>query len=319
LSTSAMSPRFSVIIPVYNRRSLIAETISSVQAQTFTDWECIVVDDGSTDGTAEVVRAIVDRDPRVRYVHQENAERSAARNNGIRNASGTYVCFLDSDDRYLPIYLDVLNEFLTSAGDPRSLTVSNFFVWDGLKTKEVAVPVLKGNKCEWLFTNPVSPSRTCVHRDVLREFNFREDIVMVEDSVLWCSIATKYPVMQLESPLVLYRVHDGNSVNRATTAAFKRHHGLLLFFKTPLSKDVSSKLRLHLLSDVRFRMAEYHAHEGKRLKAVVTLLWSMVTAPFHRHTKAKIFFLLKLIPGFESLWNSFTRPRHSKASQVTLK
>jgi glycosyltransferase involved in cell wall biosynthesis len=309
-----MNPRFSVIIPVYNRADLITETIASVQAQTFTDWECIVVDDGSTDNTAEVVKSIAAADSRVRYVYQKNAERSAARNKGISCAKGLYVCFLDSDDRYLSEYLSRLSDFLLSQNDPKALVVSDFFLWDGAVQQKVDVPHLQGNACEWLFTNPVSPSRACVHREILIEFKFREEITMVEDSVLWCSIATKFPVFRLPEPLILYRVHEGNSVNRSTTAAFKRHHGLLLFFKSPFSQHISGEMRRHLLSDVRFRMAEYHLLRGSSLKSVVTLLWSVMTAPLHRHTKAKLFFLLKLFPGFESLWRNVSRSERSLAA-----
>ena len=96
-----MEPFFSVVIPTYNRAHLIKETIESVQKQTFSDWELIIVDDGSTDDTKSVVKSVDDK--RIQYVFQENAERSVARNNGFRHAKGQYICFLDSDDYYLGV------------------------------------------------------------------------------------------------------------------------------------------------------------------------------------------------------------------------
>ena len=93
-------PAVSVIIPVYNRGEALRPTVDSVLAQSFGDWELIVVDDGSRDHTAEVVRSYTD--PRVRYVRQENAGHSAARNHGLRLASGEFIAFLDHDDRWLP-------------------------------------------------------------------------------------------------------------------------------------------------------------------------------------------------------------------------
>jgi glycosyltransferase involved in cell wall biosynthesis len=99
-------PRFSVIVPVYNRAATVLPTLESVRAQTFTDFECIVVDDGSKDG--EELRAVVESlgDPRFRYVRRENGGASAARNMGIDEAKGEIIAFLDSDDRWLPQKLE---------------------------------------------------------------------------------------------------------------------------------------------------------------------------------------------------------------------
>lgn len=97
-----MHPRFSVVIPVYNRAKSVGPTLESVREQTFRDFECIVVDDGSADG--EELKRVVDAlgDQRFRYVRRENGGESAARNTGIDEAQGEFVAFLDSDDRWLP-------------------------------------------------------------------------------------------------------------------------------------------------------------------------------------------------------------------------
>lgn len=97
-----MQPTVTIIIPVYNGEDYIAEAIESVLAQAYTTLECLIVDDGSTDRTADIVKGYGER---VRYIYQKNSERSAARNNGIAHASGKYVCFLDADDILLPIKL----------------------------------------------------------------------------------------------------------------------------------------------------------------------------------------------------------------------
>jgi glycosyltransferase involved in cell wall biosynthesis len=94
-----MGSRVSIIIPAYNAEKYIAEAVESVLAQSFRDLECIVVDDGSIDRTGEIVMGFGER---VRYIRQENAERSAARNRGIADASGDYIGFLDADDILLP-------------------------------------------------------------------------------------------------------------------------------------------------------------------------------------------------------------------------
>jgi len=98
-------PTVSVIIPTYNRAHLVGRAIRSVLNQTYQDFEIIVVDDGSTDNTEEVVKSF--NDPRIRYIrHEENRGGSAARNTGIRAARGEYIAFLDDDDYWLPTKLD---------------------------------------------------------------------------------------------------------------------------------------------------------------------------------------------------------------------
>ena len=95
-----MPPKVSVIIPTYNCAHFLPDAIQSVLDQSFQDFELIVVDDGSTDNTEEVVRSF--SDTRLTYIRQVHQERSAARNTGIQASGGEYVTFLDSDDRYLP-------------------------------------------------------------------------------------------------------------------------------------------------------------------------------------------------------------------------
>jgi glycosyltransferase involved in cell wall biosynthesis len=99
------TPRASIIVPVYNRRDTVGEAIDSALMQTVADVEVIVVDDGSTDGTAEAVRKAFGGDARVVLLTKENGGTASARNEGLPHARGTYVGFLDSDDRYLPEFL----------------------------------------------------------------------------------------------------------------------------------------------------------------------------------------------------------------------
>ena len=102
---------FSIIIPTYNREKLIGLAINSVINQTFIDWELIIIDDGSADKTKEVVKPYL-KDKRVKYFFQKNAERSSARNNGILKSQGKYICFLDSDDKFLTNHLQDLNDLI---------------------------------------------------------------------------------------------------------------------------------------------------------------------------------------------------------------
>ena len=100
------SPLVTVVIPTFDRARLLSRSISSVIAQTFSNWELIVVDDGSTDDTAAIVRQWQNECPTIRYIRQDNQGVGAARNLGVSEARGFYIACLDSDDEYLPIHLE---------------------------------------------------------------------------------------------------------------------------------------------------------------------------------------------------------------------
>ena len=106
-------PIFTVVIPVYNRASLVIAAVRSVLAQTFQSFEVVVVDDGSTDDARSAILAI--QDPRIRFFRQENRGASAARNKGIDEAIGKYIAFLDSDDLFLPDHLETMAALLESS------------------------------------------------------------------------------------------------------------------------------------------------------------------------------------------------------------
>ena len=102
---------FSIILPTFNRGHMIRLAIESVLSQTYNDWELIIVDDGSTDKTKDVIDKFIEKDNRVKYLYQKNQERSAARNNGIKEAKGDWICFLDSDDIYHVNHLEEFKNF----------------------------------------------------------------------------------------------------------------------------------------------------------------------------------------------------------------
>ena len=104
--SAAAAPCISVILPTFERAHLLPRSLRSVLAQTFSDWELIVIDDGSTDNTAEVVQDWQRKTSRLRYLHQTNHGVGAARNLGIQHARGRYIACLDSDDEYLPKHLE---------------------------------------------------------------------------------------------------------------------------------------------------------------------------------------------------------------------
>lgn len=128
-------PRVSIIIPAYNTESYIAECINSVLVQTYKNLEVIVVDDGSTDGTADIARAIAETDKRVEVISQQNSGQGGARNTGLRKASGEIIFFLDSDDYFSPdIVEQAVAAMLHNNCDVVVFNGTSFFDEDGVIT-----------------------------------------------------------------------------------------------------------------------------------------------------------------------------------------
>ena len=96
----------SIITPLYNGEAFVAQTIDSVLAQTYTNWEMIIINDGSKDNSENIVRTYCDLDPRIKLFNQPNGGSAAARNNGIRRAEGRYIALLDADDLWEPFFLE---------------------------------------------------------------------------------------------------------------------------------------------------------------------------------------------------------------------
>ena len=217
-----MTPVISVILPTYNRREFLPGAITSVLGQTFTDWELIVVDDGSQDDSAAVV-APFRTDPRVRYVAQAQQGRSAARNRGIELAQGQWIGFLDSDDRYLPNALqDHLNttarqpDLAMSLGgyayiDERDQPVGERRPWDENNLGLAA----------WLFNCLAMPGSVLIARSwMARIGGFDRECEIAEDWDLFLRLAAGGGRMDWTRTLVCqYRQHAGQSVQ-----SLERHH-----------------------------------------------------------------------------------------------
>ena len=182
-------PKVSVIIPTYNRAETLQRAIYSVLNQTYTNFELLVVDDGSTDDTKEVVTKI--NDSRICYIFQRNQERSVARNNGIRSSTGDYVSFLDSDDEYLPHKLEVQVPVLNENKDTCMvlggwLDVDNNGIVLRKNSPWNLRPELNYDLKDWLFSPPVHFCTSLVRREWLeRTGGFDPCIIWTEDVDLW--------------------------------------------------------------------------------------------------------------------------------------
>lgn len=205
----------SVIVPTYNRADLISETIESILNQTYKNFELIIVDDGSTDNTEEVIRKF--KDSRIKYIKTDNWGGPARpRNTGIKKAKGEYIAFCDDDDIWLPEKLEkqirvfqISNEtamlytrFKTIEGD----VISNRIFPENGKYKS-------GNIFKSLYLRSfIACSSVVVKRSVLDQvglFNTDPNLIAIEDTDLWLRIALKYIIKCTDDlPLLIYRIQS---------------------------------------------------------------------------------------------------------------
>lgn len=302
-----MNPFFSIIIPAYNREKLILATIQSVIDQTFAEWECIVVDDGSTDGTRAVVQGLIEEDSRIRYVYQKNAERSAARNNGIRNAKGEYICFLDSDDFYRNHHLQILYDYILNNNHRIGLYVTGFTTLScGIEASpEINLIDDFENITKFVFFSGIIPARVCGNRTVFKEFNFDEDITIVEDTVLWSRITQVYPIFQLKIPSIVYVLHDSNSVNLNSKTSMTKLKGLKIMIERYKSiwSELSRKEKNKIISDAEFKVAQSFLFENNKKKGALWLVKSLFTKLVDLNTKHRIYTLVQLLLGMNLYLN----------------
>ena len=193
----------SVVIPAWNRRDRLGRALDSVLAQTLPPREVIVVDDGSSDGTAGFVRR---RYPGVRLLVQENHGVSHARNRGIEAARGDWIALLDSDDTWLPEKLARQRERLAAPGAPPVCHADEIWIRHGRRVN----PKRRHAKPEgWIFRRClplccVSPSTVLIRRDLFREVGlFDEELPACEDYDLWLRIFCRYPVALAAGPLAI--------------------------------------------------------------------------------------------------------------------
>ena len=258
-------PRISVVIPTYNRQDLVVEAIESVLAQTFTDFEIIVVDDGSTDDTAVNIQPYLDR---ITYSRQENQGVAAARNAGIRLAQGEFVCFLDSDDLWIPTKLQAQIRF-ADAHPEYGLISSELqgFDADG-KTKgpnkSAMYKIRNGLVVEdLLFGNWIQTSTVMLRRKCLDEVGwFDEDIGQFgEDWLLWMKVTSRFPIYFLPEPLVSYRFHPGRLTRHQPEEQF---HSLMHCLQK-LKALPQFQQKSHLLRKVEYRICVGRASGDRSL------------------------------------------------------
>lgn len=216
----------SVVIPLYNKASTIYTTLISVLAQSVRPREVIVIDDGSTDGSAEIVERMIVDEPYVRLVRQANAGVSAARNRAIEMAQGEWVALLDGDDIWSPEYLKAVHEMIERWPECGAYG-TGFYVEDNMRSIVGSTPKQTGKVdffTESMHRYVLIPSATTLRRDlVLRLGGFPVGMRMGEDQYLWTKIAREAEVAFWAQPMIIYQKSASNrsaSIYRAEQSEF---------------------------------------------------------------------------------------------------
>ena len=204
-------PFFSVIMPLYNKAPYVHKAVESVVRQSFSDWELVVVDDGSNDGSTERIKAFTDT--RIQLLQQENSGVSKARNNGVSASQGKYLCFLDADDWWDDSYLEAMHGLIERNPDAGLYGTAYHIVKNGrLRAAPIGVPsgFKEGviNYCAVYAQTgcmPIFTGATCVPRKVFNRLGgFKQKLTLGEDFDLWLRISQEHPVVLLNRALAFY-------------------------------------------------------------------------------------------------------------------
>ncbi len=233
-------PLVSVIIPTYNSARYVTTAIDSVLAQTVDDFEVLVVDDGSTDNTRELLSH---RGQSVRYLYQNNAGVSAARNHGIAQSRGRYIAFLDADDIWLPHKLERQLTALDTAPATQLCYSAHFVVDDALQALSVRRSGHGNSALEaLLFRGNVvgSPSSVIVERGLMESEGFDTRLSHSADWDMWIRLARRASFLYVDEPLIKYRRHD---TNMSRNIALMESDSLLVLHKGLNHPDTPARLR----------------------------------------------------------------------------
>lgn len=271
----------SIIIATYNRSSYIVEAIDSVLQQTYDNWELIIIDDGSTDNTKEVINKYIN-DRNVFYYYQDNTKQAGALNTGLQYVKGEWVAFLDSDNRWLPNRLSSAIVQI-NAGAKAGLIYGDIYTIDesGKRISEKNMKRYSGKvTAQLLFDNFISFNTTLIKKDVLKKINgFNSKLDRAPDYDCWLRASTITNVLYLNEYLAEYRVMD-DQLSTDKTARFDNNEKTIKRFIVNYGKYLTKKEIKQGLSAFYLRKSRYLKSEKKYFNSVKFLIISIIKYPF---------------------------------------
>ena len=229
-------PKVSIITPTHNRAHFISEAIESVLAQTMNDWEQIIIDDGSTDNTREVVEKYANRDSRIRYVYQVKGRLSRHRAMAVHIAQGKFITFLDDDDTFLPHKLERQVSFLEQHPDVGLVYSQVDMVEADKKFIKTWPDVPATSFIELMKDCTIQPNAALVRKECIEQVgNFNTKLKSCDDYDLWLRIARRYPIAFVPETVGIYRWH-GRNISHQHQLRLKSH---VAIFKAILKQDLS--------------------------------------------------------------------------------
>ncbi|MFI5252434.1 MAG: glycosyltransferase family 2 protein [Bacteroidota bacterium] len=205
-------PKVSVIIPMFNAERFLRSAVESVLGQTFADFECIIIDDGSTDSSEQIIRSY--HDSRIKLLrNSNNLGITKSLNKGISESIGKYICRMDADDMCVPDRLLKQVTYLDSHLDVA--VVGSWVILIDTQGRNIGTEQYPGSSADimnQIFThNPFAHSSVMIRRTVLDICgNYSANFLHNEDYDLWLRIAARFPVANIEEPLIMRRIHESN-------------------------------------------------------------------------------------------------------------
>jgi glycosyltransferase involved in cell wall biosynthesis len=262
---------FSIIVPTYNRANLLPKTLQTLLSQTFQDFEIYIIDDGSTDNTAEVVQPFLS--DKVKYFPKKNEERAVARNTGSRVASGQYVNFFDSDDWAYPNHLQTAYDFIKKNNSPEIFHLGyDFRTPEEELIRQVNVFEGKNLNEKLIRGNILSCNGVFLRKDIALSHPFREERALSasEDWELWIRLAARFEILYDNTITSSVVSHENRSVLQINKEKLiKRIHILQdLLFSDEKVKEKFGNWQKIISSDLDLYLALHLAMASERKEAM---------------------------------------------------
>jgi len=289
--------KFTIVIPTYNRADYIVIALKSVLSQTYTNFEVIIVDDGSTDNTMDAIRPFLREN--IKYTRIENSERGAARNYGCALATGDYITFLDSDDYYYPHYLSNAYETISNYNKPPFLHLAYEIVSSDGKSK-TRYNSLKSDDTKFIVKgNPLSCMGVFIRKDICAKFKFNEDRLLAgsEDWELWLRIIANCGIKTDNRISAALVDHSTRSVlNYKEELLVKRKELTLHYaFKDDELKRKYTKYYKKINSYCDSYISLHLALSGNKKRAIYYFINSIVCWPFSIFERRSLAIVKKLL------------------------